>query len=177
MVPAILLTAALLYMPIVALADTLNYSGETPDTGYETAGTDRSDSYWDYVYSISDWSGMDTLRWAIVCPVEPVANWQSALWTYEYYSEADGGIPDLPSLEDVVGQPGIVWNKETGAQDANYFHFQTELRDSPVKQPYDGAASWTDLTEYSASPEPASMVLSALALGAVILRRRRREAA
>jgi hypothetical protein len=167
----LLLIASLLCMPAITLADTLSYSGETTDKTSYPVASGGSDSLWDYVYSIPDWNSMNTPKWGIVCPVVPVWHDETAGWTYTYYS----AIPYLgDKYKEIEGQPGIIWEATGSPDNADYFHFQSTY--FPVHQPYDGN-SWTNKTEYSANPEPASMALTALALGAVILRRRRREAA
>lgn len=178
----------LMLVPVVAQADVLSYLGEDGTSGNGIDGyhgTNSSNSLWDYVYSITS-AGPVTGIWAVVCPVAPVAHWETADWNYLYYSVADGGIPaatpagiaptawaKISELYASAGTPGIVWYS-TGTTAPNLFHFQTNSDAYPVVQRYDGD-SWTNGEVMSASPEPGSIVLLCMMVGAGGLWRRRRK--
>lgn len=176
----ILIAVAILSLAAIASADTLNYSGETTDmTSYtginaDSIGPGGETVYlWDYVYSISNWTGFErALTWGIVCPIEPENIWQTGGWTSQWYSEIDASTWGT-KLAELDGQPGIIWDSD-GATAADYFHFQTTEGYSPVLQTYDGDG-WSGETEYSANPEPGSLILSGLVIGFVLYRRRRHQ--
>lgn len=171
---ALILVGLLLILPIAVNAETLNYLGEgvpAHPTYTSYTGSNAGSSRWDYVYSIGGWSA-DTLTWAVVCPVTPVAHWQSSGWSYTYYNS----IPWLgEKLAEVQGKPGIVWAYTDGADAPDYFHFQTDIAGPgiPTLQTYDGDG-WTGGKTTSANPEPGSIALLCLAVGAGTMWRRRR---
>lgn len=188
----------MLLVPVAAHADLLTYLGEDGTTGSEIdayGGPNGDDGLWDYVYQITASGPPFTITgiWGVACPVAPVAHWErAAAWTYRYFSAADGGIPNfvplgiglnqaawnkLSDLWIQSGTPGIVWYATNGdfpSISGDAFHFQSTA--SPTTQRYDGDG-WNNETTTSASPEPGSILLLCMMVGAGGLWRRRRVSA
>ncbi len=173
-------TMVLAMIPVLAVADTLNYTGET--TSYTSySGTNASSTAWDYVYSIQDWPGYGaTPRWGIVTGIAP--DWiydqtgAATGWAATYYTD----IPELHGLNDIWHKAGIVWQATSPSSGSpDYFHFQTAITGPgfPVHQLYDGDGSNFQNKSsqvYSANPEPGTLGLMCLVFAAGQLWRKRR---
>jgi MYXO-CTERM domain-containing protein len=182
--PVLLCIVLLVALSTVAVADvTLSYSGETPTSGMSSySGDNASGELWDYVYNISgsQYSGPEGPEpdiWAIYCPYEPSAiydedgDWTSS-WDNEIATGEYGGRLDGTALE---GQPAVVWQYgEFNEPPLGTFHYQSEYE--PQMASYvisDGPSYSGSGSQWSASPEPASMLLTLFGVAGVAAWRRR----
>jgi hypothetical protein len=160
-------------MPAITLADTLNWLGE--DTSIDQyQGTNKGDSLWDAVYSITDWSHgfIDpTAMWGVITPTEPVAIYQSTGWTGYWTSSLPTYEADYLKLPE--GAPAVVWewDYDNPPSDASYFHFQSTVP-TVYRQRYGGDGWSGNETTYS-NPEPASTALLGLSFLGIALWRKR----
>ena len=176
--------SALLLMPSFAVAQiTLDYSGEIDDATSYT-GDNSSSDLWDYVYNLSSmhpvWGPslcaieVDLQPYAIFAPDYWMGAWDDEITVGEYDGYFDGTHFEGKSVLVWEGVVDIASPHSVGP-----FHFQSSW--GPAMRPwvahsyrdkYDGAGM-----AWSASPEPASMLLTALALVGVGYWRRRKETA
>ncbi len=183
-VAAVLAVAALVpHSPAVAQI-TIDYYGETPvgsgslndditEEGIEGYGA-GDDELWDYRYRLSASSDQDgPVVWAIAVPIAPdnigtPFGWDGG-WDGNITAEAYGGAFDDTDLED---RAGVVWRWTGTAIPGNtaptlgVFHIQTIQ--APVMNDWQTYGLHTDYTqsgsEWSPTPEPASIALTSLAL-------------
>ncbi len=178
----LILTTAVVLLLIAsgsAFADvSLTYQGETTDrTSY--TGSDSSDELWDYVY---DLSGFDAFQgpfyWAIFVSYEvdsgdifdPTGwsgSWDSQIVTGEYSSAFNG--------TELIGRSAVVWestdlfsHSETG------FHYRNFYAPYPRGWAADVRDNTGDGLEYTAAPEPTTLLLTSLGLAGLAAWRRRR---
>lgn len=156
----------------------LGYSGETPDefpglndgiSGYD--GANGSSELWDYVYSLDGYnSTMGPTDWGIRVDtyIDSVHIYNSVGWTGAWYEN----IWDSYSNLDELDGPGVVWswtNPEVAPEDGGYFHFQSFQAPRLNDWQADGYGTSHSGSgqQWSATPEPACLVLVGLALAGV----------
>lgn len=184
----IVLCFAILTAAIGAASADLLYIGETPGTGMASyssqfTGDTASDTLWDYAYKITDFSGgpgdPTTLAVYARFPIENAWLSDDANWDWTWDSSIDGTEPDYgTSLTgtwfEEGNQQGVVFYL-TGIFPASdpIFHFQSNI--SPALAHYalvNGSAD--EGVEWSAAPEPTTLLLTSIGVvGLGLLRRRR----
>ena len=179
---ALILTTAVVLVLIAsgsAFADvSLTYQGETTDrTSY--SGSNSSDELWDYVY---DLSGFDPFlgpsHWAIFVsyqvdsgdifdPTGWSGSWDSQITTGEY-----GSIFDTT---DLIGQSAVVWeNTDLFTHSETGFHYRNFYAPYPREWYGRGGINTGEGYEYTAAPEPTTLLLTSLGLAGLAAWRRRR---
>lgn len=180
----LLVLSSLLVYSVAFAAVTVTYDGETgePGSGIDSYnGANADPLLWDYVYRLSNTSGQyGPWAWGILVDTPPESIWdEDGLWVGSFYSDL-GDVPydyfDDTALE---GKSGVAWLwPELSAPATGTFHFRSA--NAPVKRTWVAVGTSDDYsgfgTEWSASPEPASMALTSLCLvGVAAWRRRRRD--
>ena len=189
-----LLTAAIVALVLVAFAvpscADLTYIGETPGSGMASytpqfGGDVSSDELWDYAYQITGFSGGpgDPTTFAIYTRFEVESAYlsDSANWGWTWDAQIDGSEPDYGTpLQgtwfDDGEEQGLVFYLTGFMPGANpIFHFQSKI--SPALANYALAnGSTVEGLEWSAAPEPATLLLTSLGIVGLGAWRRRRGA-
>jgi len=177
-----ILTTAVVLLIIAsgsAVADvSLTYQGETTDiTSY--TGSNSSDELWDYVY---DLSGFDYLQgpfyWAIFVsydvdsddifdPTGWSGSWDSQIVTDEYSGAFNGS--------KLIGRAAVVWqNTDLFSHSETGFHYRDYCAPFPRWWAADVRNNTGDGLEYTAAPEPTTLLLTSLGLAGLAAWRRRR---
>jgi hypothetical protein len=173
-----LVISALLLMPSIAGAEiTIDYIGETPvDSGEGNEGitglSGGDNDLWDYVYDFTDSVGNMPRYWGIAVHSEADVSdigTPNSNWIGYYAPDMNQPYPALP-----VG-PGVVWATLVPGETSGTFSFRSSQGPAIyVWRAIGGTNTYHD-SEWSASPEPASMALTGLALlGVGFWRRRKR---
>ncbi len=184
------ISAVLLVAVLVPTCADLAYIGETPGTGMTTyapqfAGDVSSDALWDYAYQITGFSGGpgDPTTFAIYTrfPVTSAYLSDDTNWDWTWDAQIDGTEPDYGTpLQgtwfDDGEEQGIVFYQTGIFPGANpIFHFQSHI--SPALANYalvNGSAE--EGLEWSAAPEPTTLLLTSLGIVGIGAWRRRRGA-
>jgi len=184
----LLALCSLLVCSVAFAQITVTYGGEAPDIGRDIdwyGGDHASNFLWDYVYHLSATSPQyGPFYWGIAVDFQPEDIWndEDGDWTGAWDPEVTGteyaGHFAGTGLE---GVPAVVWTYSGDfgtTPPTGTFHFRSD--DEPALRPwvaystnsgYSGSGS-----QWSASPEPASMALTSLCLVGVAVWRRRRGA-
>ncbi len=182
-VPAVCVVSLVVLLPhAVAVADVdITYAGETTDmTTY--SGSNADDDAWDYVYDMSvdgGWSMFyGPFHWGIYVPYEVAdsriydpsgwsGSWDASIDDAEY-----GGYFDGTPLDS---RPGIVWSWTSGTPSLTGFHYQANT--APFHGDWvacgDDSGHRGDGEEWTAAPEPATLLLTSVGLFGLSLWRRR----
>lgn len=173
--------ATLLLTPSFAVAQiTLDYSGEISDVASYT-GDNSSNDLWDYVYDLSKMNPRwGPKAWAIEVALRPDAIFAPDYWMGTWDDEITFGEYDgYFDGTDLEGKPCVVWELTMVPPNPSAtgpFHFQSGMEPAlrlwvarGDRDKYNGTG-----IEWSASPEPASMLLTSLALVGVGYWRRKK---
>jgi hypothetical protein len=177
----------LLGLTVVATADiTMSYAGETPiGSGHGNEGitglNTGDDTLWDYVYNLEGFTNTpsDPIVWAIHVTYEPVnmtmpTGWDSVVYDDEV-TAGEYGTVGSGDFEELIGRSAVVWQKSTFDVSWSGFSFQSILAPHAVRWETAGSGSNTGIgMEYSAAPEPGTILLTSLGLLGIGAWRRRR---
>lgn len=170
LVTLLVLSSPLVYSAAFAQL-TVSYVGDTPSSGPGV------DGLWDYRYNLSGTVSGPTF-WGIASASQPLeiinaVGW-SSVWAPLVSTGDFNGVFDGTAL---IGHGAVVWEWDYSPPPSlSGFGFQSTHQ--PVLMPWAsyGNAQARTGTEWSASPEPASMALTSLCLIGVAAWRRRRAA-
>jgi hypothetical protein len=186
---AVLSCAIILLAMGMASAD-LVYQGETTDrTTYtpQFSGDSASDLLWDYSYQLTDWSGSqgDPDAFAIFTSYEVTNVWLSddSNWDWTWDSEITGDEPNYGSALngswfDDKGKQALVFYLADIFPDSDpEFHFQTAVEPKVYHYTLGNGTSGPTVedVEWTAAPEPTTMLLTSIGIiGLGALRRRQK---
>lgn len=179
----LLVVSAMLLVPSIAGAQiTITYIGETPvgeanDLGQYYEGIDSDlpggdPDLWDYVYNFTATTDDMPRYWGIVVNSEADVSdiTMPTLWAGRFESD----MTDRYSL--LLATPGVVWDTLEDGAVSGTFSFRSPL--GPALRPWrgysGGEAEYNGSTWSATTPEPASMLLTSLALLGVGYWRRRK---
>lgn len=183
----IALTIAAMIVFAVPVSADLLYLGETPTSGIDSysplfSGDQSDDSLWDYAYELDGWMGLpgDPTTFAIYTSYEPFDAWVSdSAWSWTWDDQITGFEPDYGTpLQNTWfadnNERGMVFylTAEPTVSDP-VFHFTSFS--SPYRTHFALAnGSSTEGIEWSAAPEPTTLLLTSLGIAAIGIARRRR---